>query len=151
MCSSTTRSVSISALRLTVGVSLDRSRAHSVRARPGRPCPGAEPRSFAVEGYLAACGRRFVQTFTPEAFLCLSESIDRCEVDPGSIRAAATVVGIRGDRLVTPAEVAALAGLLGAGACHLEIESEHGHDGFLLEIDALTPVIRGALAVEVAR
>lgn len=106
---------------------------------------------FPVEDYLDARGRSFARRFTAEAFLCLSESIDLCAVDPRAVSSPATVVGIRGDRLVRPEEVGALAAALGGPMRHVEIGSAFGHDGFLKEVGVLTPVVRAALGAEVRR
>ena len=48
---------------------------------------------FPVEAYLLARGDAYAATYVPEAFVCLSESIDLHVVDAARIRVPVTLVG----------------------------------------------------------
>jgi homoserine O-acetyltransferase len=94
-----------------------------------------------VLSYLEHCGLEFAQRFPADAFLCLSESIDRHRADPGSIHLPTHLVGITSDQLVPPWQIERLAASL-AGPCTLELlESMFGHDAFLKETRAISQII----------
>ena len=63
---------------------------------------------FAVEQYLFARGADYAAQYRPEAFLCLSESIDLHNVDAARIGVPTTVVAVREDQLVPLADLRAL-------------------------------------------
>jgi homoserine O-acetyltransferase len=101
---------------------------------------------FPVEDYLDHQGRVFAETFSPYSFLRLSESIDLHAVDPARVLATTTLIAFENDGLVPAEQVRALAGEI-AGPCTLHrIDSRFGHDAFLKEPAALTPLIAAALA-----
>jgi homoserine O-acetyltransferase len=97
-----------------------------------------------VEQYLAARGRDYAAHYLPEAFLCLSESIDLHRVDVARIFVPTTVVGIREDRLVPLPDIRAMVARLQQGRLH-EISSVFGHDAFLKETDQLRSIFTNAL------
>ncbi|MFL6577764.1 MAG: homoserine O-succinyltransferase [Povalibacter sp.] len=100
---------------------------------------------FPVESYLLARGDAYAASYLPEAFLCLSESIDLHRVDAASIRVQTTLVAVREDQLVPLADVQSLKERLGDRATLVEISSLYGHDAFLKEVDALREVFERAL------
>lgn len=101
--------------------------------------------TFPVEGYLFARGDAYAQRYIPEAFVCLSESIDLHKVNPERIKVPSTLIGVLEDQLVPIADLRQLAPRL-AAACELvEISSLYGHDAFLKEVEALRPVLARAL------
>ena len=55
---------------------------------------------FPVEAYLLARGDAYAATYVPEAFVCLSESIDLHQVDPTRIRVPITLVAVIEDQLI---------------------------------------------------
>jgi homoserine O-acetyltransferase len=117
-------------------------------ARFDAPVPAAgAPARFPVEAYLGHQGRTFAATFTPEGYLCLSESIDLHDVDPAAVRVPTTLVAFDSDTLVPAAQVRALAAALDDATLHV-LPSHYGHDAFLKETAALTPIVAGALAEE---
>jgi len=105
---------------------------------------------FPVEDYLDHHGQAFAATFAAENFLRLSESIDLHDVEPAMIRAPATLVAFEDDPLVPPWQVRQLAAALGTSSTLHVLPSRYGHDAFLKEDAALTPLIAAALALEVA-
>ena len=100
---------------------------------------------FAVERYLFARGADYAAQYRPEAFLCLSESIDLHSVDAARIDVPATIVGVREDQLVPLADLRALCARLSSRAHLVEISSIYGHDAFLKEAGQLEPVFRHCL------
>lgn len=100
---------------------------------------------FPVDSYLAARGADFVDRVMPEAYLALSESIDLQYVDPASIHTPATLVAIEQDQLVPVGQMRRLARRLSGPVRLVELDSLFGHDAFLKEYEALTPVFVAAL------
>ena len=100
---------------------------------------------FPVEAYLLARGDAYAATYVPEAFVCLSESIDLHVVDAARIRVPVTLVGILEDRLIPISDLRSLRARLGGEASLVELSSLYGHDAFLKEAAALEPVFARAL------
>ena len=100
---------------------------------------------FPVESYLLARGDAYAATYVPEAFVCLSESIDLHDVDPVRIRVPVTLVGILEDQLIPISDLRSLKARLGGPATLVELSSLYGHDAFLKEGAALEPVFARAL------
>jgi homoserine O-acetyltransferase len=100
---------------------------------------------FPVESYLLSRGDAYAQTYRPESFVCLSESIDLHRVDPASVSVPATLVAVREDLLVPLTDMQELAAQLSGGAKLVELSSLYGHDAFLKEAQALTPMFAAVL------
>jgi homoserine O-acetyltransferase len=100
---------------------------------------------FPVERYLFARGADYAAHYRPEAFLCLSESIDLHSVDAAHIHVPTTIIAVREDQLVPLADLRALSARLQARAQLVEISSIYGHDAFLKEAGQLEPVFRNCL------
>lgn len=94
---------------------------------------------FPVEDYLFARGRDYAARYQPESVLCLSESIDLHSVDAARVSTPTALVAVREDQLVPIGDMRALAARLPRARLH-EISSLHGHDAFLKEVEALTPI-----------
>jgi homoserine O-acetyltransferase/O-succinyltransferase len=113
---------------------------------------GGEPQNaeagwrFPVENYLFARGQAYAESYVPEAFTCLSESIDLHRVDPDLIRVPTTLVAVREDQLVPLADMLELRDRLAGPVEFVEISSLYGHDAFLKEAVALRAVFSKALA-----
>lgn len=100
---------------------------------------------FAVAGYLRDRGGRFADAFTPESFLCLSQSIDLHRVDPRDIAVPVTLVAFEPDAVTPLWQVRTLTVQL-AGAWTLRVvRSIYGHDAFLKETAAIAPIVSAAL------
>jgi homoserine O-acetyltransferase len=100
---------------------------------------------FPVESYLFARGEAYAAQYRPEAFVCLSESIDLHRVDPAAIHVPVTMVAVVEDQLVPLSDMRELRDRL-AGNCRLvEISSLYGHDAFLKETEVLRDVFAQAL------
>jgi len=100
---------------------------------------------FPVEQYLISRGASYAAHYRPEAFVCLSESIDLHRVEPERITAPVTLVGVEEDQLVPLSDMRELRDRL-AGTCRLvEISSIYGHDFFLKEQAVLRDVFAQSL------
>jgi homoserine O-acetyltransferase/O-succinyltransferase len=100
---------------------------------------------FPVENYLLSRGNAYAASYVPEAFVCLSESIDLHQVDAAQIKVPVTLVAVREDQIVPLADMRSLKSRLGGRAELVELSSLYGHDAFLKEIDALAKVFKSAL------
>jgi homoserine O-acetyltransferase len=99
---------------------------------------------FPVESYIVARGEAYARSYRPEAFVCLSESIDLHRVEPEHIAVPMTLVAVLEDQLVPVADMRTLRDRIG-GPCQLiEISSVFGHDAFLKEADVLRDVFHQA-------
>jgi homoserine O-acetyltransferase len=105
---------------------------------------------YAVESYLDHHAAKLVRRFDAGSYVRLTEMMNAHDVGRGrggvaaglaGVRARTTVVGISSDRLYPPAQQAELAaGIPGSGPARI-IESPYGHDGFLIEADAVGTMI----------
>jgi homoserine O-acetyltransferase/O-succinyltransferase len=85
---------------------------------------------FPVEAYIVSRGDAYAKTYRPEAFVCLSESIDLHRIEPERIVVPMTMVAVLEDQLVPVADMRDLRDRIG-GACELiEVSSVYGHDAF---------------------
>src|SRR5882724_12062375 len=119
--------------------------------RPDRS--GEDPRSsltarYDIAGYLDYQGSIFTPRFDANSYLVLSKAMDTFDLAEGEkssaslqaalgrIRARLLLVGISSDWLFPPSDVRALAWAAraaGVKAKYAELNSSHGHDGFLAE------------------
>jgi len=109
---------------------------------------------FAVQSYLDHHARKLAWRFDANSYLALTEAILSHDVgrDRGGVGAAlatvsaqALVVAVSSDRLYLPEQSEQLAAALpGADGVHL-VQSEFGHDGFLIESDQVGAMVAGIL------
>jgi homoserine O-acetyltransferase len=109
---------------------------------------------FAVESYLQHQGDKLVARFDPNSYVVLSEAMNHHDVGRGrggiehalgTVRAEVTVAGIASDRLY-PLELQQELGRMLPGRRQVAVvESQFGHDGFLLEIEQVGDVVASAL------
>jgi homoserine O-acetyltransferase len=99
---------------------------------------------FPVEDYLHARGDAYAAQYVPEAFVCLSESIDLHTVDATRVPVPTTLVAVREDQLVPLAHMQELAARLPRARLHV-ISSLYGHDAFLKEDVQLRPIFADCL------
>ena len=100
---------------------------------------------FPVESYLLARGESYAAVYKPEAFVCLSESIDLHRVEPEAIRVPTTLLGVTEDQLVPLADMRELRDRHGGNCSLVEISSIYGHDAFLKETEVLRDLLARAL------
>ncbi len=110
---------------------------------------------YAIESYLYHHGTKLARRFDPNSYIGLSTAMNHHDVGRGrggiraalsTVEAETTVVGISSDRLYPLVQQHQLAALLPGGRPARVIESEVGHDGFLVELDRVGSVISEALA-----
>jgi homoserine O-acetyltransferase len=102
--------------------------------------------TFDVETYLIHHGERYADKYTPARFLALSLSADLHTVDPKAIRTPTTLVAIEHDFIAPRWQIEQLAGGIGPHARIVTLHSDIGHDAFLTETDALSPLLNAALS-----
>ena len=95
---------------------------------------------FPVEDYLLARGRAYADSYRPESFICLSESIDLHHVDAARIGVPVDIVAVRQDQLVPLNDLRAMAARMPQARLH-EFSSLYGHDAFLKEAEQLRPIL----------
>lgn len=109
--------------------------------------------TYAVEAYLQDQSLQLVGRFDANSYLVLTRAMDHHDVGRGRdgleralarVQARTLVVSVSSDQLFPPAVQRELAQAI-PGANHALMESDRGHDGFLLELDKLAPILRRAL------
>jgi homoserine O-acetyltransferase len=114
---------------------------------------GDESSSFSVENYLQHQGENFVKRFDPNSYLYLTRAIDQFDLFENgpaaevlrSARACFLVISFASDWLYPPAQARELVRHLkraGITATYLNLETEYGHDSFLIENPAFASVVR---------
>jgi homoserine O-acetyltransferase len=110
----------------------------------------AAPDEFAVRSWLRHHGNSLVARFDANSYLALIDAMDSHDLARGrgiyetvlnGIRQPALIGSVIKDALYVPAEQHSLAFLLPRGEL-FDIDSEHGHDGFLIDAAAFEPRIR---------
>ena len=81
-----------------------------------------------------------------EAFVCLSESLDRHRVAPEAISVPCTLVAFDSDRLVPAWTVRALSERARGPTRYVELYTSAGHEGYLEEGEEVARVLREVLA-----
>ena len=114
--------------------------------------------AYEVETYLTYQGESFVQRFDANSYLYITKALDTFDLaaESGSLEAALRpykgrilLVSFSSDWLYPPAqakEIARAARRAGGDATYCEIQSDYGHDAFLLENGRLAPLVAGFLA-----
>lgn len=112
---------------------------------------------FDIAGYLDYQGAIFARRFDANSYLILSKAMDDFDLARGyaseaealsRIKARLLLVGISSDWLFPAADVRELASraqAAGADATYAELESSHGHDGFLADAEQLAPIVRARM------
>lgn len=105
---------------------------------------------FEVESYLAYQGRRFVERFDANSYLYMTKAMDYFDWRPPSQDPAPRflVTSFTSDWLFTTAQAREVVRSLlasGADVSFAEIESDYGHDAFLLEVEGQGALIGGFL------
>ena len=100
----------------------------------------------------------FSRSFDPMSYLYLAKAVNTFNLSRGydslheavlRIKAQLHLISFRGDHLFFPSEMAHIAKMMTRNAqphTYQEIESEYGHDAFLVEIDKFESMISEALA-----
>lgn len=122
----------------------------------GRELAAREPALtgiFEVENYLAYQGIKLVQRFDANSYLYLSRAIDLFDISAGRpslesalgrITAKMLVVGISSDILYPSHQQKQMVSALrqsGVDASYVELVTDHGHDGFLIDFERIIPLL----------
>jgi homoserine O-acetyltransferase len=109
---------------------------------------------FAVESYLDHHGDKLGRRFDPNSYIVLSEAMNSHDIGRhrggiaqalGGVQAEVTVAGIPSDRLYPLVLQQEMAELLPGRRPVALVESESGHDGFLLEVKQIGAIVAAAL------
>ncbi|RLV61302.1 homoserine O-succinyltransferase [Parashewanella curva] len=100
---------------------------------------------FPVNGYLTSRGEAFKKNFCCRAYLCLSESIDLHHILPENIKTPITCISFDTDQLIPKKLMQELAEYSQGKSQHFHLTSLYGHDAFLKETQAITPLIQQTL------
>jgi homoserine O-acetyltransferase len=104
---------------------------------------------FAIESYLRYQGQQLVDRFDPATYVALTRAMDTHDVSRGrgdldqvlrSIRQPTLVVSIDSDVLYWPWEQREVARLV-PNARLAVMDSPHGHDSFLIDVDRLSDIV----------
>lgn len=130
-----------------------------VEARFGRAPQGTESPlaggRYQVESYLDHHADKLARRFDANSYIALSEAMSHHDVGRGRggvaaalahVQARVWVIGIDADRLYPVHLQRRIASVVPTCEELTVISSPYGHDGFLIETDALTPPFRRALA-----
>ena len=109
---------------------------------------------FQVESYLHHQGKKFIQRFDANTYLYITKAMDYFDLGAGfpslraslkRLKAKTLLVGFSSDWLFPPNDMKEIANALrsnGADVTFLVIQSDYGHDAFLLETEELTKALR---------
>jgi homoserine O-acetyltransferase len=109
---------------------------------------------YAIESYLQHQGEKLAQRFDPNSYVTLSEAMNHHDVGRGRggiagalrrVRAETCVAGIASDRLYPLGQQEELVRHLPGDVPLRIIESESGHDGFLLELGQVGAIVSATL------
>ncbi|KAI9815785.1 MAG: hypothetical protein M1827_002181 [Pycnora praestabilis] len=139
--------------------SAKRARIESSTNRARRPSDRTQPPTFSAQGYLQYQGEKFVRRFDANCYIHLTCKMDShdvarartCGVDQQAndealstvlkgVPPGALVVSVETDTLFCPDQQRRLARLL-PDATLAVLKSDDGHDGFLLEFEALNELV----------
>ena len=124
--------------------------------RFGRQLQGDETCRYAVESYLDHQANKLAKRFDANTYIALTDAMNSHDVgrDRGGVVAALesitvpiVVVSISTDRLFPPRLQAEIAELVPTAEPLISINSDFGHDGFLVEAELVGDAVRHALAV----
>lgn len=124
--------------------------------RFGRELQGDDTGRYAVESYLDHQASKLAHRFDANTYIALTEAMNSHDIgrDRGGVQGALAsitvpviVVSIDTDRLFPPRLQAEIADLVPNAHALVRISSPFGHDGFLVEVEAVGDVIRRALTL----
>jgi homoserine O-acetyltransferase len=112
---------------------------------------------YDVAGYLDYQGQSFLRRFDPASYVVITKMMDTFDLGADEaeerqtlarIRGRVWLVGITSDWLFPPDEIRGLAARMrtaGVVADYLELQSTHGHDGFLADVPQLRELLAPVL------
>lgn len=124
--------------------------AHSFQERFSRDEQEGQPGTFKVESYLRYQGQKLVNRFDAMTYVRLTQAMDSHDLGRGrgglekalaSIQIPSLIVGIDSDILYPTVEQMFMAKHI-PHSKYVEIQSEDGHDAFLIEFDQMDRIMR---------
>ncbi len=121
------------------------------------PQEGEDPLAggrYAVSSYLDHHAYKLALRFDANSYIAISQSMITHDIGRGrggtdavveALEMPAIVVAVNTDRLFYPRDVERLAAQLQGSGPAVYVESEYGHDGFLIENDQVTKILRDFL------
>jgi homoserine O-acetyltransferase/O-succinyltransferase len=113
---------------------------------------------FQIESYLEYNGYNFTKWFDPLSYLYITKAINIYDLSRGfdsmeealnKINAELYLVSFEKDLLFLPSEMESIYAMMSANGKtnvdYLEVQSDYGHDAFLVEIDKIEDYVREAL------
>jgi len=108
---------------------------------------------FQVEGYLQYRGSNFIKRFDPNTYLYITKAIDYFDLSNGrglaatlaGVKARFLLIAFKSDWLYPPyqsQEIARACKRAGVDATYCELNSNDGHDAFLVEVDEQTHLVK---------
>ena len=128
--------------------------------RFGRELQGDDTGRYAVESYLDHQAAKLAKRFDANTYIALTEAMNSHDVgrDRGGVAEAlagitipVVVVSIDSDRLFPPRLQEEIVELTPTALPLVTISSPFGHDGFLIDVEAVGTVLREALEIGVSR
>ncbi len=113
--------------------------------------------SFEVESYLLFQGDKLIQRFDPNSYLYLLKAMDSHDIGRNrggwkealaKIQAPIITIGFKGDMLYPPEVIKEFTEAyrkMGKEASYFEIDTEYGHDGFLVEFERWAGFVKKGL------
>jgi len=117
---------------------------------------------FNVETYLDYQGERFVERFDANSYLYVTKAMDYFDISAGfasldasleRMKGRALVVSFTSDWLFPPYESEKIVWALaraGRNVSFCNVQSDYGHDAFLLEVETLSRIVSGSLSAAAA-
>ncbi len=124
--------------------------------RFGRQLQGDETGRYAVESYLDHQAEKLAKRFDANTYIALTDAMNSHDIGRGrggvaaaleSISVPVVVVSIATDRLFPPRLQVEISELVPTAQAPITINSDFGHDGFLVEAEAMGDAIAQALQV----
>lgn len=156
--SDATPDAGLAAARMMAMVSYRSRQSFESRFARARMASNDQQEAFAVESYLRYQGEKLVQRFDANCYVHLTRQMDSHDVSRGrggypdtlrSLRQPTLVLGIDTDVLYPVEEQEELAAYMPEATLQI-IESENGHDSFLIAFDQLDEVLRPWMEAVVA-
>ncbi len=122
----------------------------SFSSKFGRETSKYKSSKYSIEGYLDYQGEKFINRFDANTYIYITQALDNHDLLKGrgssedvlnSIRAKTLSIGIDSDVLYPTEEQKLIADKVSNGK-YAEIQSQHGHDSFLIEFEQLEEIFK---------
>jgi homoserine O-acetyltransferase len=126
------------------------------RVSDGVPTLAAD---FQIESYLVHQGEKFCREYDPNSYLYISKAMDLFDLGAGQpsyqagvarVKSPTLVIGVTSDILFPCWQQSELASMLraaGTPVTYIELDAQHGHDTFLIEVESVGGAVKQHLEV----